>query len=235
MTEDWMSDDIVIISDDDEVTTDEAQQVVKKLDEMKNKILKSEEPKKGEFSLPISEVTAAWMDDDIATLDSEDDEPVEAINKNDNSCYSPSCCGEGACYSPLCKMSSSSKGQEEEYDDDDMETQMLLNRRVSSPKALKEGRLSALAEAQRFSCDEEDFEAEVIENIKLDDAEESTSWAFVAAKEASHTKDDGIEKKLEKKAESSEHSTALVVEIIEKEKKIDTVDKEGYKVITSKK
>merc|ERR1712032_567325 len=52
---------------------------------------------------------------------------------------------------------------EEEYDDDDMETQMLLNKKVpkESPKTVKEGRLSALAEAQKFSCDEEDEEAHV--------------------------------------------------------------------------
>merc|ERR1712037_106458 len=36
------------------------------------------------------------------------------------------------------------------------------------------------------------------------------------------------------RVETSEHAPALVVEIIEKEKKVETIDKEGYKVVKGK-
>merc|ERR1712032_1227185 len=204
MTEDWMDDDIAIISDDEESDHDEKAAVQDKIGEMEKKLSESDKSKSKGFSLPISEVTDAWMDDDIAAIESEDEE----------------------------------EKPKEEYDDDDMETQMLLNKKVpkESPKTVKEGRLSALAEAQKFSCDEEDEEAHVeeitiIDEVKVSQDDESTSWAFVAAKE-SHKK--GETASAETRLETSEHAPALVVEIIEKEKKVETIDKEGYKVVKGK-
>merc|ERR1719295_853473 len=205
MTEDWMDDDIAIISDDEESDHDEKAAVQDKIVEMEKKLSMSEEPKAKGFSLPTSEVIDAWMDDDIAAIESEEEEDEKP---------------------------------KEEYDDDDMETQMLLNKKVpkESPKTVKEGRLSALAEAQKFSCDEEDEEAHVeeitiIDEVKVIQDDESTSWAFVAAKE-SHKK--GVTASSETRVETSEHAPALVVEIIEKEKKVETIDKEGYKVVKGK-
>merc|ERR1719397_176358 len=153
-----------------------------KIVEMEKKLSESDKPKAKGFSLPVSEVTDAWMDDDIAAIESEDEE----------------------------------EKPKEEYDDDDMETQMLLNKKVpkESPKTVKEGRLSALAVAQKFSCDEEDEEAHVeeitiIDEVKVSQDDESTSWAFVAAKE-SHKKGDTAS--AETRLETSEHAPALVVE-----------------------
>merc|ERR1712083_855581 len=196
MTEDWMDDDIAIISDDEESVEDEKAAVQERIVEMEKKLSNSDEPKPKGFSLPTSEVTDAWMDDDIAAIESE----------------------------------------EEEYDEEDMETQMLLNKKVpNESQKVKEGRLSALAEAQKFSCDEEDEEEQVeeitvIDEVNLSQDDEATSWAFVASKE-SHRKEETVSKS---KAEASEHAPALVVEIIEKEKKVETIDKEGYKVVKGK-
>merc|ERR1719225_2086541 len=158
----------------------------------------SDEPKTNGISLPTSEVTDAWMDDDIVAIESEEED-------------------------------------KEDYDEDDLETQMLLDKKVAkeSSKTAKEGRLSALAEAQKFSCDEEDEEPQevtIVDEVKVSQDEESTSWAFVAAKE-SQRKEETVSKT---KTEANEHAPALVVEIIEKEKKVETIDKEGYKVVKGK-
>merc|ERR1719234_2744124 len=199
-----MDDDIAIISDDEESDHDEKAAVQDKIVEMEKKLSESTKPKAKGFSLPISEVTDAWMDDDIAAIESEEEE----------------------------------EGLKEEYDDDDLETQMLLNKKVpqESPKAVKEGRLSALEMAQKFSCDEEDLDLDmeeitIIDEVKISQEDESTSWAFVAAKE-SHKK--GETASAETRVDTSEHAPALVVEIIEKEKKVETIDKEGYKVVKGK-
>merc|ERR1719234_2164367 len=204
MTEDWMDDDIAIISDDEESDHDEKTAVQDKIVEMEKKLSESDKPKAKGFSLPISEVTDAWMDDDIAAIESEEEE----------------------------------EGPKEEYDEDDLETQMLVNKKVpkESPIAVKEGRLSALEMAQKFSCDEEDLDLDmeeitIIGEVKVSQEDESTSWAFVAAKE-SHKK--GETSSVETILETSEHAPALVVEIIEKEKKVETIDKEGYKVVKGK-
>merc|ERR1719394_1098249 len=198
MTEDWMDDEVAIISDDDDSEEDEKAAVQEKIAEMEKKLSKSDEPKTNGISLPTSEVTDAWMDDDIVALESEDE-------------------------------------NEEDYDEDDLETQMLLDKKVpkESSKSAKEGRLSALAEAQKFSCDEEDEEPQevrIVDEVKVSQDEESTSWAFVAAKE-SQRKEETVSKT---KTEANEHAPALVVEIIEKEKKVETIDKEGYKVVKGK-
>merc|ERR1719370_1495408 len=74
MTEDWMDDDIAIISDDEESDHDEKAAVQDKIVEMEKKLSESDKPKAKGFSLPISEVTDAWMDDDIAAIESEDEE-----------------------------------------------------------------------------------------------------------------------------------------------------------------
>ena len=233
-----MDDDIIILSDDDESEKDDIKKVSKQINEMECKISMSEQSKTRTFTLPIEGVTDAWMDDDIVVVLSEEEDICPRSKKSTEliSCYSP-CCNRNDCYSPLCKATQpKAEKDEEEYDDNDRETQMFTEVKSQSPKlVVKEGRGSALAQAQRFSCDEEDdtFEADivgVVKDLKLDDDDESTSWAFVAAKES--------QKKLEvltdKRSELSEHSPALVVEIIEKEKKVETVDREGYKVVSIK-
>ena len=238
MTDTWMDDDIIILSDDDESEKDDIKKVSKQINEMECKISRSEQSRTGTFSLPIAGVTDAWMDDDIVIVPSEEEDICPWSKKSTLfiSCYSPCCNGNG-CYSPLCKANhSKAEKEEEEYDDNDRETQMFTEIKSQSPKlVVKEGRGSALAQAQRFSCDEEDdtFEADivgVVKDIKLDDDDESTSWAFVAAKESQKEK----EVLTEKISELIEHSPALVVEIIEQGKKVETVDKEGYKVVSIK-
>merc|ERR1719192_2613827 len=85
MTEDWMDDDIAIISDDDESELDEKAAVQDKIVEMEKKLSKNDEPKAKGFSLPTSEVTDAWMDDDIAAIESEEEEekPKEEYDDDD--------------------------------------------------------------------------------------------------------------------------------------------------------
>merc|ERR1711892_1177207 len=101
----------------------------------------------------------------------------------------------------------------------------------------KEGRLSAIDEAKRFSCDDdEDIQfnegVEVVKEVNICDDDESTSWAFVASKEPVLMED-----KLSNVSSrnlSTSSNPALIVEIIEKEPKQESMDPDGYKVVKGK-
>merc|ERR1712013_111536 len=121
-----------------------------------------------------------------------------------------------------------------EYDENDRETQMYTAPFNMESGIVKEGRLSAIEEAKRFSCEEDEDKliqgAEIIKEISVCDDDESTSWAYVASKEPTNT--DEIPVKT-----SNAHSPsnpALIVEIIEKEPKHELMDHDGYKVVKGK-
>merc|ERR1719225_1257785 len=130
-----------LVNKQQQAAAEEKANVQEKIAEMEEKLSKSDqEPKTNGISLPTSEVTDAWMDDDIVAIESEDED-------------------------------------KEDYDEDDLETQMLLDKKVAkeSSKTAKEGRLSALAEAQKFSCDEEDEEPQevtIVDEVKVSQDEE---------------------------------------------------------------
>merc|ERR1712013_880185 len=121
-----------------------------------------------------------------------------------------------------------------EYDENDRETQMYTAPFNMESGIVKEGRLSAIEEAKRFSCEEDEDKliqgAEIIKEVSVCDDDESTSWAYVASKEPTNT--DEIPVKT-----SNAHSPsnpALIVEIIEKEPKHELMDHDGYKVVKGK-
>merc|ERR1711915_920661 len=114
------------------------------------------------------------------------------------------------------------------YDEDDKETQAYASQAQTVTNVEKDGRLSAIEEALRFSCeDEEDEGNNDIERKVLCCEDESTSWAFVASKEQTQS----TEKPVAKRTQSSSSNPALIVEIIEKEPQQETLDSDGYKVV----
>merc|ERR1719483_1064697 len=122
-----------------------------------------------------------------------------------------------------------------DYDETDKETQMYAVPTNAEPGKVKEGRLSAIEEAKRFSCEEDDENqfmegAEIVKEINICDDDESTSWAFVASKETSKSD----EKVVVTRNLSTSSNPALIVEIIEKEPKHESMDPDGYKVVKGK-
>ena len=101
---------------------------------------------------------------------------------------------------------------------------------ISSKKSM-----SAMDEALRFSCDNDETTEngyEIIKDASVCENVESTSWAFVASKESTQKISNPA---LPSSKKVSASNPALIVEIIEKEKVEDQVDEDGYKVVVKTK
>ena len=130
---------------------------------------------------------------------------AKCLNEN---CYSPTCNGKKKCYSSLCKQ----------YEIAHIET---------------DGRGSAMSEAQRFSCDDEQFEEFQLQFHEPSERAEETSWAFVV----SNNKRDNIQTgnpEPHKLILKETPCPPLVIEIVEKEKMEVQVDSEGYTCVKTK-
>merc|ERR1712228_665859 len=117
------------------------------------------------------------------------------------------------------------------YDEDDKETQVYASQAQTVTNVEKDGRLSVIEEALRFSCEDEEDEGNTdIEREVLCCEDESTSWAFVASKEPTQA----TKKPVAKRTQSSSSNPALIVEIIKKEPQQETLNSDGYKVVKGK-
>merc|ERR1711874_555137 len=113
-------------------------------------------------ALPCDDLSDAWMNDDFVTIEdtSDKEDSIDTVDRL-----------------LLSKDASTS-----DYDENDKETQMYAVPPKSDPTMTKEGRLSAIEEAKRFSCEEEEEEqlierVEIVNDISICDDDESTSWA----------------------------------------------------------
>ena len=130
---------------------------------------------------------------------------AKCLNEN---CYSPTCNGKRKCYSSLCKH----------YEITHIET---------------DGRGSAMSEAQRFSCDDEQFDEFQLQNHEPSESAEETSWAFVV----SNNKNDNMQTESPEPQKLISKETPcppLVIEIVEKEERKVQVDSEGYTCVKTK-
>merc|ERR1719483_70412 len=246
----WMNEDFGTIDSDDEDSIQSLEKekkiIVEKIEVFKEK-LTAKAPGYGFTGLPINELTDAWMNDDFVEI--EDDEEYDEKDKfavgsskvTNCTCYSPLCNSlpGGNCYSPSCNNLTLSEDKPDsfaDYDETDKETQIYAVSPTFKEEKVKEGRLSAIDEAKRFSCDDdEDIQfsetAEIVKEVTVCDDDESTSWAFVAYKEPTKSEEKVLE--VQKKVSGSPNP-ALIVEIIEKEQKSETMDPDGYKVVKGK-
>merc|ERR1711892_1488246 len=220
----WMNDDFGTIDSEEEDSIESLEKekkiIVEKIEEFKEKF--SSKPVNSGFAgLPCDDVSDAWMNDDFVTVEDTKDE-TSLQDKSvviESTCYSPLCrdSPDANCYSSTCNLPPTSKSPMSDYDETDKETQMYAVPTNAEPGKVKEGRLSAIEEAKRFSCEEDDENqfmegAEIVKEINICDDDESTSWAFVASKETS--KPD--EKVVVTRNLSTSSNPALIVEIIER-------------------
>eukprot|EP00090_Calanus_glacialis_P016241 TRINITY_DN25465_c0_g1_i1.p1 TRINITY_DN25465_c0_g1~~TRINITY_DN25465_c0_g1_i1.p1 ORF type:complete len:1826 (-),score=521.33 TRINITY_DN25465_c0_g1_i1:410-5347(-) len=232
----WMNDDFGTMDSEEEdsiKSLEKEKKIIKeKIEEFEEKLSVKSVPS-AFAGLPVNDVSDAWMNDDFIKI--EDEEVPQ-------DCYSPLCCATPGkdCYSSTCNRSTSSKSLSKDdsisdYDENDKETQMYAVPAEVEVGKVKEGRLSAIEEAKRFSCDDDEENqltevAEVVKDVHICDDDESTSWAFVASKEPSKLEETpNMTRNL-----STSSNPALIVEIIEKVPKQDSMDPDGYKVIRGK-
>merc|ERR1712106_856169 len=238
----WMNDDFGTIDSEEEDSIESLEKekkiIVEKIEEFKEKF-SSKPVNLGFAGLPRDDVSDAWMNDDFVYVEDTKDEPSlqDKSVVTESTCYSPLCrdSPDANCYSSTCNLPPTSKSPMSDYDETDKETQMYAVPTNAEPGKVKEGRLSAIEEAKRFSCEEDDENqfmeaAEIVKEINICDDDESTSWAFVASKETS--KPD--EKVVVTRNLSTSSNPALIVEIIEKEPKHESMDPDGYKVVKGK-
>merc|ERR1719232_2268825 len=182
----WMDDFEVTLT----VSDSETEDTEANIQDIKSAIdsIKSKEQEK--FSLPMNEASEAWMEDIPPTdFDSEDelnDAGKEQESKLDNlKCYSTTCAN-GNCYSPTCRL-----------------------------EAANEKRLSAIEEAQKFSCDDDEECVLVKEEFGSENVEE-TSWAFVQTKNEQKENTEIMTSKEVTKSET-EQNYILDVKVVTKE------------------
>ncbi|XP_023348442.1 uncharacterized protein LOC111717154 isoform X2 [Eurytemora carolleeae] len=130
---------------------------------------------------------------------------AKCLNEN---CYSPTCNGKKKCYSSLCKQ----------YEITHIET---------------DGRGSAMSEAQRFSCDDEQFDEFPLQLHEPSERAEKTSWAFVVSNNKRDNMQTGSPEP-HKLILKETPCPPLVIEIVEKEKMEVQVDSEGYTCVKTK-
>jgi len=130
---------------------------------------------------------------------------AKCLNEN---CYSPTCNGKKKCYSSLCKQ----------YEITNIET---------------DGRGSAMSEAQRFSCDDEQFDEFPLQLHEPSERAEKTSWAFVVSNNKRDNMQTGSPEP-HKLILKETPCPPLVIEIVEKEKMEVQVDSEGYTCVKTK-
>merc|ERR1719232_840514 len=182
----WMDDFEVTLT----VSDSETEDTEANIQDIKSAIdsIKSKEQEK--FSLPMNEASEAWMEVIPPTdFDSEDelnDAGKEQESKLDNlKCYSTTCAN-GNCYSPTCRL-----------------------------EAANEKRLSAIEEAQKFSCDDDEECVLVKEEFGSENVEE-TSWAFVQTKNEQKKNTEILTSKEVTKSET-EQNYILDVKVVTKE------------------
>merc|ERR1712013_550085 len=209
--------------------------------------------------LPMTDASEAWMDDDFGTIESDHEEVFNLSVSDEKKIIedkleefkeklSGNSLKSGFVGLPCDDLSEAWMNEDfitveetdnasmPEYDENDRETQMYTAPFNMESGIVKEGRLSAIEEAKRFSCEEEEDEdklikgAEIIKEISVCDDDESTSWAYAASKEPTNT--DEIPVKTGNAHSPS--NPALIVEIIEKEPKHELMDHDGYKVVKGK-
>eukprot|EP00092_Neocalanus_flemingeri_P009172 GFUD01009873.1.p1 GENE.GFUD01009873.1~~GFUD01009873.1.p1 ORF type:complete len:2234 (-),score=822.51 GFUD01009873.1:392-6148(-) len=255
-SEAWMNDDFGTMDSDDEDSLQsidkEKKIIVEKIEEFKEKLtIKSAH---SDFAgLPVDDVSDTWMNDDFVAIEGDEDSIDEVPATTENSfmvtnctCYSPLCSllPSNNCYSPTCNRLTLSEHQLKDvkcdsisdYDENDKETQMFTDATHFTEEKVKEGRLSAIDEAKRFSCDDDEDNqltafAEVVKEVNICDDDESTSWAFVASKEPTKVEEHPCDAPRNR---SSSSNPALIVEIIEKEQRLESMDPDGYKVVKGK-
>merc|ERR1712106_800994 len=201
----WMNDHFGTIDSEEEDSIESLEKekkiIVEKIEEFKEKF--SSKPVNSGFAgLPCDDVSDAWMNDDFVTVEDTKDEPSlqDKSVVTESTCYSPLCrdSPDANCYSSTCNLPPTSKSPMSDYDETDKETQMYAVPTNAEPGKVKEGRLSAIEEAKRFSCEEDDEKVVVTRNL------------------------------------STSSNPALIVEIIEKEPKHESMDPDGYKVVKGK-
>jgi hypothetical protein len=253
LSEAWMIDDVGTIeseSEEDDESSPESKKSTDKEDISENKQKVKEDT--------IYDLSEAWMIDDVGAINSEEsDEEKDFLEKERKVVIekiktiqekmAKSSANKGFRNIPVKDSSNEWMNDEfvvienEEdiqtsdspvpYDEDDKETQVYASQAQTVTNVEKDGRLSVIEEALRFSCeDEEDEGNNDIEREVLCCEDESTSWAFVASKEPTQA----TKKPVAKRTQSSSSNPALIVEIIEKEPQQETLDSDGYKVVKGK-
>jgi hypothetical protein len=215
----WMNDDFGTMDSEEECSIkslEKEKKIIKeKIQEFEEKLSVKSVPS-AFAGLPVVDVSDAWMNDDFVKIE-DDEAPQDTCNR------------------PTSPKSLSKDDSISDYDENDKETQMYAVPAEVEGGKVKEGRLSAIEEAKRFSCDDDEENqftavAEVVKDVHICDDDESTSWAFVASKEP--LKLDETPNTTRNLSTSS--NPALIVEIIEKVPKQDSMDPDGYKVIKGK-
>jgi len=246
----WMDDDVGTMESDSNCDSEDLKE---------SSVLKKEQVTSIPSGLPMTDISDAWMDDDFGTIDSDHEEDYEQSISDEKKIIeaklevfkeklSGNSSKSGFAGLPCDDLSDAWMNDDfitveetdntstPEYDENDRETQMYTVPQNMESGIVKEGRLSAIEEAKRFSCEEDEDEdkliagAEIIKEISVCDDDESTSWAYVASKEPA--KIDEIP--IEKSTLLSPSNPALIVEIIEKEPKQVSMDHDGYKVVKGK-
>jgi len=184
---------------------------------------------KAAISLPMTGATEAWMEEDLGNIESDEDiseqnyssmelrRRIEAIENKENQSLQLLNISENWMDDVATTI--------ETNDKDDKQVDKNLNRNTSMKK------LSAFEQAQQFSVDEDDTICS-IEDVEYDNLE-STSWAYVASQKI-ETKEDCISEHINQQKTKVYSNPALIVEIIEKEPKVDIIDDEGYQIFTKK-
>ena len=158
-----------------------------------------------------------WMIDDVGTIESSDDEEMVKSTKVPETPAKPNI-GEEWMIDDVGTMESS---------DDEGES--------DKQEKIKDGRLSSLSVAQRFSCDDdEQFEELILESESTEQpSAEETSWAFIVSSKEKEKQEDAP--KVQHSGEIKEMPCPpLVIEIIDKEEPKLDIDKDGYRVVSNK-